>query len=102
MILLDRIHSLNENLRLNFENIRLYISAALLVAFKYCDDYACYNSQLAESAEIDRKILNQMEIRFLGLLNFELYIDPSTYERYEKKILNYSQKKKRSFMCNTQ
>lgn len=102
MIFLDRVHRLNDNLSLNFANILPYISAAMLVAFKYCDDTPCFNSDLAQSAEIDKRLLNKMEIRFLSLLNFELYIDSYTYERYEKKIWNYSQRQKKSFMCSTQ
>lgn len=102
MIFLDRVHSLNENITFDYDNIRLYTSVALLLALKYCDDSFYFNSEIAKSAELDKSVLNKMEVRFLILINFELYIDAKTYQLYEKKIINYSQKKKKSLTCQTQ
>lgn len=64
------------------------ILAALILAIKYNEDDYYSNEYYAKVGGIGLKELNELENSILILLDFLIFIDDSTYEKYENQLKN--------------
>lgn len=65
------------------------ILAALILAIKYNEDDYYSNEYYAKVGGIALKELNELENSILVLLDFLIFIDDSTYEKYENQLKNF-------------
>lgn len=87
LIFIDRICEFNE-IELNYFNIHKLIIASLIVSIKYNEDYYYSNKIYAKICGISREEINKLEIEFLKLLEFNLFVDDEIYFQYSDFILN--------------
>ena len=65
---------------------RLLITGIMLGA-KFFDDYFYNNEYYAKIGGISNVEMNLLEIEFLNLINFSLYVDPILFFRYRQQLL---------------
>ena len=73
---------------MNYFNIHKLIIASLIVSIKYNEDYYYSNKIYAKICGISREEINKLEIEFLKLLEFNLFVDDEIYFQYSDFILN--------------
>ena len=87
MIFIDRICELNE-IELNYFNIHKLIIGSLIISIKYNEDYFFSNKIYAKICGISKEEINKIEIQFLKLLKFNLFVNHEIYVQYSQFILN--------------
>ncbi|CAM2763949.1 cyclin family putative virulence effector [Legionella worsleiensis] len=81
---LDKEHSLNEL------NIHRLIASALLLAYKQFMDEYYDNSVVAKVAGLSTTAMNQLELKFLGKINFEAYVSFEVFCECYQVIMSYT------------
>lgn len=79
LIYLDRVTG---EVEISPYTIHRLILALIVVTEKFFHDNACKNSFMAEIGGVTIHEINQLEIEVLVLLNFELHISSSQWEKY--------------------
>lgn len=62
-----------------------------MVAIKFHDDEYYKNEYYAKVGGISLKEINQLELEFLNLIGYRLYVDPQLFAIYVEKLLQYHQ-----------
>jgi hypothetical protein len=81
LIYLDKLVSRHNVLFTNF-NIHRLFATAILVANKFSEDVFMNNKRFAELAGVSTRDLNDMERKFLILIDYRCYIKTSDFEVY--------------------
>lgn len=68
-----------------FYNFR-FILVSVMVAIKYYDDEYYKNEYYAKVGGLTLKEVNQLEMEFLELINYELFINKEVFDVYEDKL----------------
>jgi hypothetical protein len=72
-------------------NAHRIILASFLVAQKYCEDKHYRLSSIARAGGVERDELINLETEFMNFLDFTLFVDEDTFNKYTKAIVVYSQ-----------
>lgn len=80
------------SLPLTTTNIYKMMVSAVVVAAKYCDDVNYSNIYYAKIAGLQLAEFNQLEMQFLIMVNFEVYVSEHVYEQYRGKLQLYMRK----------
>lgn len=75
LILVDRVQEYNEEFYMTSRNVHRLMITAVLVATKYFDDFYFKNTFYAKLGGVTIDLINELEIEFLNLLNFNCYVD---------------------------
>ena len=86
IILLDRVQENNPEFAISPNNIHRLLISSHVVAAKYLDDFFYKNSYYATIGGISVSVLNQLEMEFLALLNFNCEIPSDTFIVYCDKL----------------
>lgn len=82
LVYIDRIAKTRPEFILNSLTVHRFMIAAVTVTSKtLCDSY-CTNTHYARVGGITVQELNTLELEFLFLINWHLYVDEETVERY--------------------
>ena len=87
LIYIDRICEVAD-LTLTYFNIHRILFAAVLMAIKYNEDNFYDNKFYSEIAGVKLKELKLIEYTFLDLIDFQMFIDDETYEKYQQYLEN--------------
>ena len=87
LIYIDRICEIAD-LTLTYFNIHRILFAAVLMAIKYNEDNFYDNKFYSEIAGVKLKELKMIEYTFLDLIDFQMFIDDETYEKYQQYLEN--------------
>ena len=88
LIYIDRICDINR-LRLTNYNIHRILFISILIALKYNEDSIYSNKYYSEVAGVSLKELNSMEISFLELLDFKLFVSEEEFKKYNFYLENF-------------
>jgi hypothetical protein len=92
VIYFTRFFERNPNYQLTESNFFLFMTTLILLEQKMTNDTEYHDSFYAKIGGIqDLKWLNRAEIRLLSLLDFDLDIDPETYNAYASSLANHIQ-----------
>ena len=83
LIYIDRINKIKA---INEFNIHRIFFTAVLVAIKYNEDIIFNNDYYSQVAGVKLNEINKMELEFISLLDFNLYIDPEEFGSYKQFI----------------
>lgn len=83
LILIDRFCEMNSVL-LTAYNIHRILFVSVLISVKYNEDIFYDNVFYAELGGVSLKELNTIENTFIDMINFNLYVDSTIYEKYVK------------------
>ena len=87
LIYIDRICEVAD-LTLTYFNIHRILFAAVLMAIKYNEDNFYDNKFYSEIAGVKLKELKLIEYTFQDLIDFQMFIDDETYEKYQQYLEN--------------
>lgn len=82
LLLLDRAQEYNPNFTIHKKNIHRLLLVSNLLAAKYLDDLYYKNSFYAMVGGVSLKVLNELEVEFLSLINFNCHFERGTYDSY--------------------
>ncbi len=88
LILIDRLCQ-KANVTLTYHNIHRIVFSAILVSIKYNEDSYFDNKYYAEIAGVKLKELKLLEYNFISMINFNLFIQDSIYEKYRQYLDNF-------------
>ena len=57
-----------------------------MLAAKFFDDHYYNNTYYAKIGGVPRNEMNILELEFLFLVNFSLYLDPNEYQKYHTEL----------------
>jgi hypothetical protein len=83
LIYIDRINKIKA---INEFNIHRIFFTAVLVSIKYNEDIIFNNDYYSKVAGVKLNEINKMELEFISLLDFNLYIDPEEFGSYKQFI----------------
>lgn len=90
LIYLDRICKKNKILLTEY-NVHRLLFSSILASLKYNEDKFYSNIFYAKIGGVEVKKLNKLEAEFLVHINFDLYVEPQLYEKYETTLLKNCQ-----------
>ena len=93
LIYIDRICELS-NIILTPFNIHRLICTSVLIAIKYNEDIIYENSFYADIFGIDSEELILLELKFLELINFNLFIHTKQFNQYQNYLIKLMELKK--------
>jgi len=85
LIYIDRIIRSHDFL-VNSYNVHRLVIASVMVAAKFFDDQYFNNAQYGRVGGVSSQEINQLEIEFLFMINFELFVDKKIYTIYDKRL----------------
>ena len=88
MMYIDKIVE-NGNFILCEKNINKLFYTCLMITQKYYEDNSYNNKSYAKFVGISCEELLQMEIEFMNMINFKLFIKDEDFEKYKQKISKY-------------
>ena len=83
LIYLDRI---SKSTIINESNVQKLVFLSIMASYKFYNDKHYNNLSLSKIANLDLKDLNKLEMKFYILLDYNLNINESDYNRYLKHI----------------
>jgi len=89
LIYIDRLIEAT-NLSLTHLNIHRLLLVAVVVATKFLQDDYYKNCYYARLGGITTAELNSLEVAFLSLLSFNLYVSSSSYDRYTTELKSFT------------
>jgi hypothetical protein len=104
LVYIDRLIE-SQGLVLTMLNAHRVIITSLMVAAKYHDDLFYNNAYFAKLGGIPLSELNMLEVEFLQMLNFSMFVDALVFEKYQIQLQNFqayvqSQYSPRSTACH--
>jgi hypothetical protein len=88
-IYIDRFSQRNPQFQINAFNIHRLVLTAILLAFKFHDDYLTDNHSIANLGGIPTNELNKLELEFLLCIDFKLFVNRPEYIRYKNQISRF-------------
>lgn len=103
LIYLDRLITQNKNCHITLYNVHRLLITSVLLAAKARDDTYYSNAYYSAIGGISNAEMNKLEVAFLLLVDFNLFITPETYEQYKTYLLQHSSSSKdgRSPSCSS-
>ncbi|CAO3684694.1 unnamed protein product [Rhizopus stolonifer] len=92
LIYFDRISKLNHFFHINPFNIHRLLITSIVVAAKFTSDVFYSNSRYAKVGGISLQELNQLEIRFLFFVDFQLHVTIKDLQKYADQLLSHASK----------
>lgn len=86
LVLIDSLCEKN-NIFLTKVNIHRILITSVVIAIKYLEDIYFSNNYYSKVGGISLKDLNQYEVEFLKMLDFNVYVKPEVYENYMNSIV---------------
>ena len=88
MMYIDKIIA-NGNFILCEKNINKLFYTCLMITQKYYEDNSFNNKTFANLVRLNCDELLKMEIEFMNMINFELFIKDEDFEKYKEKISKF-------------
>lgn len=89
LVYIDRLIQRN-NFVINSLNVHRILITSVMLAAKFFDDHYYNNTYYAKIGGVPRNEMNMLELEFLFLVNFTLYLDPNEYQKYHTELCSDS------------
>lgn len=90
LIYIDRLCELN-NFIINSYNVYKILFSSLIIAIKYNEDEYYDNKFYAKVGGLTLKEMNNLEINYLSLIDFKLYISEEVFDNYFDNLIDAMQ-----------
>mmetsp|Transcript_34438 Transcript_34438/g.83304 ORF Transcript_34438/g.83304 Transcript_34438/m.83304 type:complete len:216 (-) Transcript_34438:266-913(-) len=97
LVYIDRIIQSNPNFVVNSLNIHRLLITSVMISAKFFDDQYFNNAYYAKVGGVPCKEMNSLEVEFLFLTNFSLFVTYDTYKQYHTELRNHAM---RNGECN--
>lgn len=89
LVYMDRLANSKNPFVVNSYNVHRFLIVGVMVATKFFSDVFYTNSHYAKVGGISTVELNQLELEFLFMMNFDLIIQPHEFDKYGNQLLNH-------------
>lgn len=86
LIYIDRVVKIHEEFTVSILNIHRLLITSVMLAAKFFDDIYFSNAFYARVGGVRTKEINQLEMQFLLLVKYQLYVTPREYDQYLKNV----------------
>jgi len=86
LIYIDRLIKRNGNFLVNSLNVHRLIITSIMLAAKFFDDQYFNNAYFGKVGGVSCKEINLLEIEFVFMINFNLYVETDLFETYNKRL----------------
>lgn len=90
LVYIDRIIQSNPNFVVNSLNIHRLLITSVMISAKFFDDQYFNNAYYAKVGGVPCKEMNSLEVEFLFLTNFSLFVTYDTYKQYHTELRNHA------------
>lgn len=91
LVYIDRIIQSNHAFVVNSLNIHRLLITSVMLAAKFFDDQYFNNAYYAKVGGVPCNEINTLEVEFLFMTNFSLFVDTNTYRQYYNELCNHAQ-----------
>lgn len=91
LVYIDRIIQSNPNFVVNSLNIHRLLITSVMLAAKFFDDQYFNNAYYAKVGGVPCNEINSLEVEFLFMTNFSLFVGTDTYRQYYTELCNHAQ-----------
>jgi len=91
LIYIDRLIRNNGSFLVNSLNVHRLMITSIMLGAKFFDDQYFNNKYFGSVGGVSCKEINLLEIEFLFMINFNLYVKTETYATYNQRLLNHAQ-----------
>jgi hypothetical protein len=99
-VYIDRIIQSNPTFVVNSLNIHRLLITSVMLAAKFFDDQYFNNAYYAKVGGVPCNEMNVLEVEFLFMTNFSLFVDTETYRQYYTELCNHA--RNTACGCSTQ
>jgi len=100
LVYIDRIIQSNPTFVVNSLNIHRLLITSVMLAAKFFDDQYFNNAYYAKVGGVPCNEMNSLEVEFLFMTNFTLFVATDTYKQYYTELCNHAQNS--TCGCSTQ
>jgi len=90
LVYVDRIIQGNPNFIVNSLNIHRLLITSVMLAAKFFDDQYFNNAYYAKVGGVPCTEMNSLEVEFLFMTNFTLFVSTETYKQYYEELRNHA------------
>jgi len=90
LVYIDRIIQSNSSFVVNSLNIHRLLITSIMLAAKFFDDQYFNNAYYAKVGGVPCTEINSLEVEFLFLCNFALFVNTDTYSQYYTELCNHA------------
>jgi hypothetical protein len=90
LVYIDRIIQSNPTFVVNSLNIHRLLITSVMLAAKFFDDQYFNNAYYAKVGGVPRGEMNSLEVEFLFMTNFTLFVPTEQYRQYYKELCNHA------------
>lgn len=91
LVYIDRIIQSNPSFVVNSLNIHRLLITSVMLAAKFFDDQYFNNAYYAKVGGVPCNEINSLEVEFLFMTNFSLFVGTDTYRQYYTELCNHAQ-----------
>jgi len=91
LIYIDRLIRMNQNFLVTFLNVHRLIITGIMLGAKFFDDKYFNSTLYGKVGGISRREMNLLELEFLRMLSFELFVETRTYDVYNERLMSRAQ-----------
>jgi len=93
LIYIDRLIRMNQNFLVTSLNVHRLIITGVMLGAKFFDDRYFNSALYGKVGGVSRREMNLLEVEFLRMLSFELFVETRTYEIYNERLMRRAQSK---------
>jgi len=90
LVYIDRLTHYQPDFSLNSLNIHRLLITSFMLASKFYDDSYYNNSYFAKVGGVTTAEMNVLELEFLFLCQFSLFVEPDTFFRYRRELSKHT------------
>ena len=90
LVFIDRIIQSNPKFAVNSLNIHRLVITSIMLAAKFFDDQYFNNAYYAKVGGVPCDEINSLEVEFLWMCNFTLFVTTDTYSQYYTELCNHA------------
>jgi len=96
LIYIDRLIRTNGSFLVNSYNVHRMIITSVMLAAKFFDDQYFNNAHFGRVGGVSCKEINLLEIEFLFMINFNLFVENDLYTTYDDRLMSHGQQNETS------
>jgi len=90
LIYVDRLIQCNPAFLVNSLNVHRIIITSVMLAAKFFDDHYYNNAYYGKVGGVSNSEVNSLEIEFLFMVNFNLFVSREEYEIYNQRLMTHA------------
>lgn len=89
LVYIDRIIKTNYSFAVSSLNVHRLLIVSVMLAAKFFDDQYYNNAYYAQIGGVSCEEINSLEVEFLFMINFSLYVSRETYDQYINELTKH-------------